>query len=263
MKQLVELQHTFQEWVLHPDKAAAMDWVSANGRASPEIQLSVYTHAYRARLIEVLSNDYPAILMAIGDELFNQLADDYIQTYPSNFFSLRDFGCNLPGFVSGLITEHESYRNMDWLYGLALFEWTLGQAFDAADDIVLTEQDISAIPPQAWPELKFRIHPSVHRLNLEWNIPEIWKVLTDDNPAQVTALNTTESHWIVWRDQLVTRFRSMEADEQEAFDMLCAGKSISEVCEMLATRMKEDEVPFRAAGLVKTWITQGLIAGAQ
>lgn len=258
MKQLAKLQHTFQDCVLHPKNPPVTAWVSASGRATPETQLSAYTHAYRARLKEVLANDYPAMLMAIGDDHFNQITDNYIQAYPSHYFSLRDFGRHLPDFVSELI-QHKNYRDMQWLYELALFEWTLGQAFDAANVTIFTEQDMANIPPDAWPELKFCIHPSVHRLDFEWNIPEIWHALTDENPKPVTAIKSTMSPWLIWREQLITRFRSMQADEQLALDKLCAGGSFEEVCEVLATLMNEDEVPLHAASLLKGWIAQGLL----
>jgi hypothetical protein len=258
MTQLAKLQHTFQDCVLHPKNPLTTTWVSASGRATPEDQLSTYTHAYRARLKEVLANDYPAMLMAIGDDHFNQVTDYYIQAYPSHYFSLRDFGRHLPDFANELI-QHKNYRDMQWLYELALFEWTLGQAFDAANVTIFTEQDMANIPPDDWPELRFSIHPSVHRLDLEWNIPEMWQALTDDNPKQVTAIHSKASPWLIWREQLVTRFRSMQTDEQVPLDMLRSGKTFNEACEALTMFMSEDEVPLRAASLLKAWIVQGLL----
>lgn len=263
MKQLAKLQHTFQACVLLPDKPASTAWISASGRAAPETQLSIYSYAYRARLKEVLANDFPAMLMGIGDDHFGRLADDYIRAHPSLYFSLRDFGRHLPGFVSDLIQQDERYQDRHWLHELALFEWTLGQAFDAADVAIFTEQDMAAIPPEAWPELKFVIHPSVQRLDLEWNIPEMWQTLADDKPTQVTALREIASPWLVWREQLITRFRSMQTDEQRALDTLCEGASFNDICEVLATLMREDEVPLRAVGLLKAWLAQGLICGIQ
>ena len=260
MKQLTELQHSFQDCLIHPDKSVSTAWVSAAGRAAPETQLAVYTHAYTVRLKEVLANDYPAVLMAIGEEQFNQLAQDYIQAYPSCYYSLRDFGAHLPGFVIGLIVQDTSYRDLPWLYELSLFEWTLGQAFDAADATPLTERDMAAVSPEAWPELRFAIHPSVRRLDLTWNIPEMWQTLTADEPSAVSAVCDTASPWLVWREQLVTRFRSMSRDEGLAFDTLRRGGSFNELCEALATLMDEDEVPLRAAGLLKGWLAQGLIS---
>jgi len=260
--QLAKLQRTFQDCVLHPDKSTPTASISASGRAAPETQISIYTFAYAARLTEVLANDYPAVLMAIGDEQFNRLAYDYIQAHPSHYFSLRDFGCHFAGFIAEEVQTHKSLQHMHWLYELALFEWTLGKAFDAADVTVFTEEDMIAIPPEAWPELKFIVHPSINRLELEWNIPEIWQVLTSDDPAQVIAQRDTPGPWLVWREQLVTRFRSMQTDEQLALDALREGKSFNDVCEVLTMQMSEDKVPLRAASLLKGWISQGLISGA-
>jgi len=264
MKQLAELQHTFQDCVLQPNEPGYTAWVSASGRAAPQTQLSIYAYAYRARLKEVLASDYPAVLMAIGDDNFNQLAMDYIQAHPSHYFSLRDFGGHLPGFISELIQQHDTYQGMHWLYELALFEWSLGQAFDVANGTLFTEQDMATISPEAWPELKFEIHPSVQRLDFEWNIAEMWQALTAEEPVPVTATRETmTSPWLIWREQLVTRFRSMQADEQLAFDSVCAGASFNDVCEKLVMLMDEQDVPLRAAGLLKGWIAQGLLSGVR
>ncbi len=261
MNQLADLQHTFQGCVLEPGNPGSTAWVSASGRADPDTQLSIYSHAYRARLQEVLANDFPAVLMAIGEDRFDQLADDYIDEHPSHYFSLRDFGQHFPDFLSKLKEKHESYRDMHWLYELAIFEWTLGQAFDAADASVLTEQEMAAVSPDAWAELRFVIHPSVCRINFEWNIPEMWQSLTDDEPTPVTAVHDDASPWLVWREQLVTRFRSMQTDEQLALDILREGGDFNDMCEALVTLMNEEEVPLHAAGLLKGWIAQGIISG--
>ena len=272
MKSLAKLQHTFQDCVLNPatpesGNAASTAWVSASGRVDPETQLSIYSYAYVARLKEVLANDYPAILLAIGDDHFNQLADNYIEAHPSRYFSLRDFGSHLPGFISDLIQQQKhldiQWQDMPWLYELAVFEWTLGQAFDAADTTLFSEQDMATIPAEAWPDLKFTFHPSVHRLDFEWNIPEMWQALTDDNPSQITALRETASPWLVWREQLITRYRSMQADEQLALDKLRGGASFNDICETLANIMSEEHVPLHAASLLKGWINHGLISGLQ
>jgi len=220
MNQLSKLQHIFQDSVLHVNDPLSTAWISASGRADPVTQLSIYSYAYQSRLKEVLGNDFPAMLMAIGDDDFYQLAEDYIEAHPSHYFSLRDFGKQMPGFILNLIQNNESYKNNHWLYELSLFEWTLGQTFDAADTPLCSEHDMATVPPEAWPDLKFEIHPSVQRLNLVWNTPEMWQALTSDNPSQVSAQSETMTPWLFWRENLLTRYRSMQADEQLALDKL-------------------------------------------
>ena len=261
MNQLAKLQHTFQDYVLKPEAYSSNTWVSAEGKAAPETQLSIYSYAYHARLNEVLLNDFPAVLVAIGEEYFDQLTKSYIKAHPSKLFSLRDFGAGLPGFIANLIAQETTWKEMPWLYELALFEWSLGQAFDAADNDIFTEQGMASVAPEAWPELKFNLHSSVQRLDFEWNIIEMWQALTTETPTEVSAAKDTSYPWLIWRENLSTHFRSMEHDEQVAFDKLAQGGDFTDICESLANIINEDEVPMHAASLLKAWISQDLISG--
>ena len=263
MNQLAKLQSTFQNYVLKPDPSASTTWVSAEGKSAQEKQLSIYSYAYHARLEEVLANDYPAILMAIGEDYFHQLAISYIEAHPSNFFSLRDFGAVFANFIANLIQHQTSWKEMPWLYELAVFEWSLGQAFDATDDDIFTEQDMASVAPEAWPELNFKLHSSVQRLNFEWNIIEMWQALTAETPTEVSAAKDTSYPWLIWRINLSTHFRSMEHDEQVAFDKLAQGGDFTDICESLANIINEEEVPMHAASLLKAWISQDLISGVR
>lgn len=255
MKRLAALQQHFQRCLLVPPTDGPQPWVRAGGRAAPERQLAMYIHAYAARLKEVLSNDYPAVLMALGADAFEQLSRTYLETHPSHYFSLRDFGARLAPFIAG----SPAYCQMPWLEELARFEWALGQAFDAADSATAKIDDIAAIAPQDWPDLGFEIHPSVHRLDLCWNTPGMWASLTAEQPTPVTATATEATPWLVWRERLTTRFRSMAFDEQAALDCACAGGSFGEICEKLIAFVDADAVPLRAATLLKAWLAQGLI----
>ena len=262
MNQLAKLQNSFQDFVLKPDEPASNTWVSAEGKATPETQLSIYSYAYHARLNEVLANDFPAVLVAIGEDYFIQLASKYIKSHPSKYFSLRDFGAGFPNFTADII-QQETWNEMPWLYELAVFEWSLGQAFDAADDNLFTIQHMGAVAPDAWPSLKFKLHSSVQRLNFEWNIIEMWQALTAETPTEVSATKDVSSPWLVWRENLSTHFRSMEKDEQIAFDTLSQDGDFTDICESLANIINEDEVPMHAASLLKSWISQSLISRIQ
>ena len=91
----------------------------------------------------------------------------------------------------------------------------------------------------------------------------MWQALTADPPTPVNAVRGVSSPWLVWREQLVTRFRSMHSEEQQALDKVRADGNFNDVCEVLATLMREEDVPLRAAGLLKGWIGQGLISASQ
>lgn len=257
MSDLAQLQQEFQHCVLAPRQATAPAWVSAAGRAKPELQLNVYCYAYRARLKEVLVSDFAAVHMAIGDDAFDALAEAYIQTCPSHYYSLRDFGTRLPEFMQ----HHPDYQALPWLHELAVFEWALCAAFDAADATALTEYMLADISAAQWPTLSFVVHPSVHRLDFQWNIPPMWQVLTAEVPTHIQAHDEEPTHWLIWRDDLITRFRSLEADEAGALDGVLQGSNFTALCSTLSIYHEPDVIPLRAATLLKGWIQQGLLTG--
>lgn len=259
MSQLAKLQQVFQQRVLDPMQTTLPTWVSASGRAAPQTQLLVYTNAYRSRLIEVLEGDFPAVANAVGENSFDALAEAYIEAHPSRYFSLRDFGNHMADFLA----HTTDYKDMPWLSELAKFERLLGQAFDAADAPILSAQDMAAVPADNWADLRFILHPSVHRIDCIWGTPTMWKVLTDDTPKDVTAKAGESVAWLVWRQQLTTNFRSLDTDEQIALDAVRKGATFNDACISLSALMTEDDIPLHIATLLKGWITQGLISGIE
>ncbi|MES9851096.1 MAG: DNA-binding domain-containing protein [Candidatus Thiodiazotropha sp. L084R] len=264
MTRLEELQAHFQGSILNPGSNEQNSWVSGAGRATPAYQLSVYTNAYTSRLKEVLMNDFPAVNMAIGSDQFDLLAGGYIQQNPSHSFTLRDFGRRFSHYLCEKVDTDPSYRDMSWLPELAQFEWMLGQAFDAADCECFGEQGMASVPADEWPLLRFEFAPCVGRLDLKWNVPAMWKALTADPPVKIDAIHETKpGGWLIWRQDLVTQFRSLEPDEQLVLDALRNGGTFNDACELLATRIDMEAVPMKAASLLKGWINQGLIAAVK
>ena len=55
----------------------------------------------------------------------------------------------------------------------------------------------------------------------------------------------------------------MAADEAAALDAARGGATFPEVCEILASLLGAEAAPMRAAGLLRVWVDQGLLAGLQ
>lgn len=256
MSRLAALQQRFQQCVLEPGAGHDLSWIAAGGRAGSARQLSAYAHAYAARLQEVLAGDYPAVHAALGSERFEALAEQYLHACPSRFFSLRDFGRDLPGFIAA----RADHGMPPWMAELARFEWTLGLAFDAADAPLATVSDMAAIAPGRWPALRFEPHPSVHCLELAWNTVSLRDALVRDAAGDVAALADEPVCWLVWRHEFRTQFRSLAPDESALLAALLAGDCFGDLCAALAESQPADEVPLRAATLLKTWLDQGLIS---
>ena len=256
MKHLAQLQHNFQHGLLARNPATVLPAITTAGRAAPETQLSVYSNAYHLRLREVLALDYPVLAAALGGEAFDVLADAYIEAHPSHGYSLRSFGTQLAAFLR----DQPGYRETAVLAELASFEWQLGQAFDTLDDPVVTTDTIKQIPPEAWPGLQFVFHASVQRIDFLWNTPELWKAYKADMTPPEISENAALVPWLIWRQDLTVRFRSLENDEQSFFNAAQQGATFAEMCDVLSTSIPPEKIPLRAASILKHWISHGLIS---
>ena len=91
---LAELQLWTHQAILRggarPDKAVAL--IRDGGGLKPDERLSIYADGYRARLIESLGGEYPALKSLVGDSVFALFATGYIAARPPGHFSLYALG---------------------------------------------------------------------------------------------------------------------------------------------------------------------------
>jgi hypothetical protein len=242
---LAQRQRELQQHVLHGERAIESHIVS--DAIPTTTRLGVYIDAYRLRLIETLESNYPVLAELLGADPFAALAQAYIDTHPSRHFSIRWFGHCLAEFLSGARAEQP------WLAELARWEWATAHAFDAADATLLTTDDLATLRPDAWAELPLHAHPSLTRLQLNSNTVAIVKASVAEEPLPMpTQAERTE--WCIWREDLNVRYRSLDAVEARAADLVLQGTTFGELCELLATEMPSDAVPPQAASFLKRWI---------
>lgn len=253
---LADLQQAFQTAVLHLQDTAP-DFIVATDQASSTERFTVYTEAYRLRLIEALSADYPGLKNLLGAEGFDAMGRAYIDASPSDQFSIRWFGRHLPHFLA----ETSPYAEQAGIAELANFEWTLSEAFDAPDSTVIDYSRLAAIEPSHWPSLKLKFHPSLRRIDLHYNAPQVWQASSQQQPLPVFSANFEPQAWLIWRQQLKLLFRSLSVHEAFAIDAFLQGQCFAEVCAGLTEWLDEEQVVMNAAGFLQTWLSEGWITG--
>ena len=255
MNHLRQTQRRFQSHVFSDDERIGSEIVSTPN-ANAQTRLAIYHNAYRLRLLEALSTDYPALTRLLGDSEFKKAGLAYIDEHPSRDPNLRWFGGNLSAFLR----TKSPYCDRPVCSEMAEFEWTLTLAFDAADESTVSVQALAAIPGQAWPNLTFQQHASVRRLTLQHNVAAFWKeVDAQQEPAQPPQQSASPVSWVIWRRGLRCFFRSLDADEAFALDCLQAGDSFAQICTAMSDRVAVIEIASQAATLLKRWVTDGLI----
>lgn len=255
MSDLLHLQNKFQNYLLKDD-ADIKKLIVSSEKVSADTRLAIYSNSYRLRLIEALVSNYPVLHVYVGEEMFNHIANDYITAHPSQYRSIRWFGDKLGAFLN----DHEVYKTSPYLAELAQFEWLQTMVFDAANSQILKMTDITQIPADAWMNMRIYPHPSVYRINVSWNIVQIWQAITDEKPPDEPTQSRTKVPWLLWRSDLLNHFCSLAEEEAWAIDAILQNQTFGEICVGLCQWVNEEKAGVHAAALLKGWIQSGLLA---
>ena len=139
------------------------------------------------------------------------------------------------------------------------FEWAKGELLDAADSPVVGIEDIAAIPPDRWAAILPQLKPAVRRLALEWNVPSLWNAFDRGEAPPVPARTDRAVDWLLWREDIVIRWRSIDPDEAWALQCCADGEDFGSICTGLCERVGEDAAAFRAATYLKQWAADGVL----
>ncbi len=247
MKNLSHLQDKFQQYLMS-DESYFQTCVINTEKVSIETRLNIYKNAYRLRLIDALSSNYPMLHLYLGDDDFECLALNYIDAHPSIYRSIRWYGDQLPTFLTDDLAE------------LAKFEWIQTLAFDAADAPVLTMDEISLISPDDWANMRFITHPSLHCVDLTWNVVSIWEAISAEIIPPEPIQEETNTTWMLWRLDLINQYCPLTEIEKWAMQAIINHASFGDICEGLCEWMNEEEAVHYAASLLKGWVTMGLLS---
>lgn len=242
-------QQGFAQWLLRGDgrDAPAIRASDAHDRTT---RLRVYADGYRWRLVEVLGNDYPVLRASLGSDRFDALAARYLEACPSRHPSVRHVGARFPRWLA----MHASDDRV--LSDLARLEWRQGEVFDAADASPCTLDDLLAVAHERWPRLRVTLHPAVRRLGLRSNAVVLLDAHARGIPLPRLAAEPATA-WLLRRHDFDVHWRRLPRDEAMALAAVARGDVFADWC----VRLPGTSPALRAAGLLKRWLTDGLVTG--
>jgi hypothetical protein len=249
MSGLAQIQARFQDHLLGRCEAPDDLVRHPAGDDSASDRLDIYRNAYAARLVGVLRQDFPGVA-ALAGEGFDDLARAYLARHPSTAPAVRQLGRHFAEFLD---------RRDPVLAGMARFEWALAAAFDAPDCAPLTFADLAGLPPDAWTDLRLLFVPSLRRLDLDASVPEAWSAVQEGRALPSPGCGAAMP-WVVWRRDLTPHFRPLAADEATMLDAARNGAGFGVLCQSLCVWHAPEAASARAAGLLRAWLDQALVA---
>jgi hypothetical protein len=112
-------------------------YIKPSATLSSSERLEIYNRQYWFRVIDAISEDYPALSAIVGPKRFDVLIRAYLSENPSTSFTLRNLGKNLPAWLA----RHPEFtgRRHALAVDTARVEWACVEAFDGATLPPLTE----------------------------------------------------------------------------------------------------------------------------
>lgn len=171
---LSALETGFRDGILAGDPAVLT--VFEPGELSQQKRLDIYRNNVFSNYRSALEAVYPAILSLVGADYFRQAAQRYIRRYASASGDIHHYGrefCDLLASLPGA-------ADLAYLPDVARLEWSIHEAFHAADRERLNPSRLQEISPEDYPRLRFSLHPAARLLCSDFPIRRIWQANLPD-----------------------------------------------------------------------------------
>jgi hypothetical protein len=218
-------------------------------------RLAIYARMHFLRIRDVLVEDFPATCRAVGDDDVDGFVERYLAAFPTDDPSLRNAGRHLPRFLADAATSAAG----PWQPDLARLEWTMIEAFDAADDPLLARASLAEIAPELWAGLRFETVRSLRVLALSFPVDDLRERLLrgDATPAIDPAPEPVVLR--VWRQGFKVFHRRVDAVERTALDLIAARTTFAELCERLGEATGEEDATQQLLRLLDLWLGDELL----
>ena len=194
-------------------------------------RLEIYAGAYYARLLECLQAEYPIMAKAMGTELFDEFAVEYLERYPSHSYTLNDLGANFPKFLAETrpTSPEEDNSWLDFLVDLAKLEWCFAEVFDgpgAENQRLLGLNQLKGLDADTWAEVRLTAVPCLRILRLDFPVQVYYRAIRDGDEAVPPEREPT---WLaISRRNFVVRHHALTPTEAEILGAILAGATVGD-----------------------------------
>ncbi len=221
-------------------------------------RLEIYARAYYARLIECLRAEFPVLVKAVGEDLFDEFAVDYLQRHPSRSYTLNRLGADFARYLAETRPPGETWAEL--LVDLATLEWAVAEVFDGPGvegQKLLDAGELAAIPAERWSDARLIGVPCVRTLSLQYPVRAYYTALREDN--DVPPPTAAPSFLALTRRDYVVRVHDLEPLEYVLLNALLEGQSVGSAVGLVAE--SADPEPGYLADDLRLWFGNWAAAG--
>ena len=134
--------------------------------------MAVYRENALAVRRDALAAAFPVVRRLVGVAFFAEAATRFARTHASTSADLHAYGG--PAFAH-FLAGYAPAAGLSWLPDVARLEWAVHESEHAADGVALDHAALAALPGEALPALRLRLHPAVRLVESDHPVLAIWE----------------------------------------------------------------------------------------
>jgi hypothetical protein len=222
-------------------------------------RLAIYQRSYHLRLLRCLQEQFPALCHALGRELFNGFAREYLQQLPSESYTLCDLGRRFPGYLEDARPDRDAHADqreawIDFMVDLTRFERQVFVMFDAPGHEGKPFASVDT------PDHRLRLQPCFQLHESRFAVAAYYHQVKNQQSPELPPRE--HSYLAMARTQFVVHTFPISAFQYQFLKALVNGANVPQALESVAgnSARSVEEVSHAWSspeGLRRRWITAG------
>lgn len=239
---LAETQRAFSAWL----QGGKMPALGRHAKAG----MRIYRNTYRAQLAACLEDSFLHTRSWIGGEAFHAAIVRHVRRVPPSSWTLDAYARDFPDTLDALYPDDPEVAE------LAMLERAIGEVFIGPDAEAVSADMLASTD---WDHAVLRFTPALDLSEAKTNAAAIWSALAaGETPPPVELLSETATT-LIWRQNFVSRFRTIDASEARALLLARAGTPFPRLCAALVETFGEERGICLAGEYLGRWLADGLV----
>jgi hypothetical protein len=228
--------------------------VTPGPQLSAIARVQIYNDGYFARLVECLTDDYPALSYALGEAAFSSLARAYIDEHPSRSRSLNAYGQQMAAFCR---TRGEPWSG--FAADLARLEWALVEVVHEPASESLRPEALATISPASWQSTRLLPSRGLRLLGFDYPVNDFFQSFRDERGTKMPRRAPTAT--AVYRQGLALWRMGLEPRAALLLKDLVAGVPLTMAVTTLEARSQAASTNEDLARLLPQWLGSWVQSG--
>jgi len=232
MKSLHDLQKNFTRALFDGEAACIADEIIADG-LTPEERFNIYRNNTFITLSQALAQNYPVLCRLVGQAFFDQMAREYVRTYPPQSPVLLCYGDQMAAFLA----DYPPLADMAYFSDVAKLEQFWAESFNGPDGPAFDLDRLNGLPPDRFNDVIFALRKNLWLMTSEYPVLDIWLV-NQEGAAPVREINLDGGgcYLAIYRQGQDVEIMQLDAAGFAFLALLQAGRPVGDAVTRILTQ---------------------------